>query len=49
MNTACGRQAGDAQAPQRCIGTVRHVALVRAGASIVDGLTVESEDQRDAA
>jgi putative transposase len=38
-----------AQARWRCVNAPHQVALVRAGATFVDGLVVEREDHRDAA
>ena len=46
-----GSEAGldAAQARWRCVNAPHLVALVRAGATFVDGVKVEREDQRDAA
>jgi hypothetical protein len=38
-----------AQARWRCVNAPHLVALVRVGATFVDGLKVEREDQRNAA
>jgi hypothetical protein len=38
-----------AQARWRCVNAPHQVALVRAGATFVDGFIIEREDQRDAA
>jgi putative transposase len=38
-----------AQARWRCVNAPHLVALVRAGATLVDGFKLEREDQRDAA
>jgi hypothetical protein len=38
-----------AQARWRCINAPHSVALVRAGATFVDGMKIEREDQRYAA
>ena len=38
-----------AQARWRCVNAPHHVALVRAGATYVDGIIIEREDQRFAA
>jgi putative transposase len=55
---ACNRTAGlamayklleAAQARWRCVNATHLVALVRAGATFVDGFLIEREDRRDAA